>query len=150
MPAWYEDDDNTQQLGGNSKNRIAFGSCNDQDLQNNLWPIIASRQPAAFVWGGDSIYAGKWMSQRYLAFRVESLILTNLVNTQISFWNVTGQHFLPNNILNVQLPRDYENFIANKRKYRATDNYSNKTSPFSAPLMVRDLHSAGRMRVTRS
>jgi len=39
-------------------NRIAFGSCNEQDLQNKLWPIIASRNPAAFVWGGDAIYAG--------------------------------------------------------------------------------------------
>jgi hypothetical protein len=38
--------------------RIAFGSCNDQDRQNNLWPIIESRKPAAFIWGGDSIYAG--------------------------------------------------------------------------------------------
>jgi hypothetical protein len=38
--------------------RIAFGSCNEQDLQNNLWPIIESRQPTAFVWGGDAIYAG--------------------------------------------------------------------------------------------
>lgn len=38
--------------------RIAFGSCNDHDHQNNLWPIIESRRPAAFVWGGDAIYAG--------------------------------------------------------------------------------------------
>ena len=40
------------------KNRIAFGSCNDQDLRNDLWPIIESRDPAAFIWGGDAIYAG--------------------------------------------------------------------------------------------
>ena len=40
------------------KSRIAFGSCNDQDLKNNLWPIIESRDPAAFIWGGDAIYAG--------------------------------------------------------------------------------------------
>jgi hypothetical protein len=38
--------------------RIAFGSCNDQGRQNNLWPIIESRKPVAFVWGGDAIYAG--------------------------------------------------------------------------------------------
>jgi hypothetical protein len=42
----------------NRKNRIAFASCNDQDNQNNLWPIIQAREPAAFVWGGDAIYAG--------------------------------------------------------------------------------------------
>lgn len=41
-----------------SPDRIAFGSCNDQDHQNNLWPVIESRQPVAFVWGGDAIYAG--------------------------------------------------------------------------------------------
>jgi hypothetical protein len=40
--------------------RIAFGSCNDQDRKNNLWPIIESRNPAAFIWGGDSIYAGNY------------------------------------------------------------------------------------------
>lgn len=37
--------------------RIAFGSCNNQNLQNHFWPIIADRQPSAFVWGGDAIYA---------------------------------------------------------------------------------------------
>jgi alkaline phosphatase D len=37
--------------------RIAFGSCNEQNMQNDLWPIIASRRPTAFVWGGDAIYA---------------------------------------------------------------------------------------------
>ncbi|KAG7372397.1 phosphodiesterase/alkaline phosphatase D-like protein [Nitzschia inconspicua] len=37
--------------------RIAFGSCNEQNMQNDLWPIIASRNPTAFVWGGDAIYA---------------------------------------------------------------------------------------------
>ena len=38
-------------------NRIAFGSCNNHDLVNNLWPVIESRSPAAFIWGGDAIYA---------------------------------------------------------------------------------------------
>ena len=38
-------------------NRITFGSCNNQDQQNDLWPIIASRKPTAFIWGGDAIYA---------------------------------------------------------------------------------------------
>jgi hypothetical protein len=42
----------------NRKNRIAFASCNDQDNQNNLWPIIQAREPVAFIWGGDAIYAG--------------------------------------------------------------------------------------------
>ncbi|GKY98189.1 hypothetical protein MPSEU_000776700 [Mayamaea pseudoterrestris] len=38
-------------------NRIAFGSCNNQDLTNKLWPVITSRSPTAFIWGGDAIYA---------------------------------------------------------------------------------------------
>ena len=46
-----------QEESDTSKHRIAFGSCNDQDVQNNLWPVIESRKPAAFIWGGDAIYA---------------------------------------------------------------------------------------------
>jgi hypothetical protein len=42
-----------------STSRIAFGSCNEQDLQNNLWSIIEERDPAAFIWGGDAIYGGE-------------------------------------------------------------------------------------------
>jgi alkaline phosphatase D len=38
--------------------RLAFGSCNEQDMQNKLWPIIQERNPTAFIWGGDAIYAG--------------------------------------------------------------------------------------------
>lgn len=41
-----------------TKNRIAFGSCNNQELKNNFWSIIEARDPAAFIWGGDAIYAG--------------------------------------------------------------------------------------------
>jgi len=42
------------------KNRIAFGACNDQDKQNNLWAVIESRDPTAFIWGGDAVYAGEF------------------------------------------------------------------------------------------
>lgn len=48
--------------------RIAFGSCNEQDLQNNLWPIIESRQPTAFVWGGDAIYADTLLAPDWSSF----------------------------------------------------------------------------------
>ena len=44
--------------------RIAFGSCNEQNLKNNMWPIIDKRDPAAFIWGGDAIYGGKNYSIR--------------------------------------------------------------------------------------
>lgn len=40
--------------------RILFGSCNSQNLSQPLWPIIASRNAAAFVWAGDSIYADQF------------------------------------------------------------------------------------------
>jgi hypothetical protein len=48
---------NNEQEESHSKSRIAFGSCNVQDVQNNLWPVIESRKPVAFIWGGDAIYA---------------------------------------------------------------------------------------------
>jgi len=38
--------------------RIAFGSCNNQDQVNRLWPLIEERQPEAFIWGGDAVYGG--------------------------------------------------------------------------------------------
>lgn len=41
-----------------AKSRIAFGACNEQDMVNNLWPIIEERDASAFIWGGDAIYAG--------------------------------------------------------------------------------------------
>ena len=37
--------------------RIAIGSCSHPSLPQPLWPIIASRNPASFVWAGDAIYA---------------------------------------------------------------------------------------------
>jgi len=38
--------------------RIAIGSCNNQNLTQPLWDILIPRKPIAFVWAGDSIYAG--------------------------------------------------------------------------------------------
>ena len=40
-----------------SHHRIAIGSCSHPSLPQPLWPIIASRNPASFVWAGDAIYA---------------------------------------------------------------------------------------------
>ena len=42
------------------QSRILFGSCNSQNLTQPLWPIITSRNAAAFVWAGDSIYADQF------------------------------------------------------------------------------------------
>jgi len=36
---------------------IAFGSCNNQKLDNPFWQDIISLQPDVWIWGGDNIYA---------------------------------------------------------------------------------------------
>ncbi|RSC96237.1 alkaline phosphatase D family protein [Tenacibaculum singaporense] len=36
---------------------IAFGSCNNQRLNNPFWEDILSLQPDVWIWGGDNIYA---------------------------------------------------------------------------------------------
>jgi alkaline phosphatase D len=37
--------------------RIAFGSCNNQNHKQPLWPIILEKKPDLFIWGGDNVYA---------------------------------------------------------------------------------------------
>lgn len=37
--------------------RIAFGSCNREDLPQPLWSLISKRDPQLFIWLGDNIYA---------------------------------------------------------------------------------------------
>jgi alkaline phosphatase D len=36
---------------------IAFGSCDNQKLENNLWPAVLKNNPNVWVWGGDNIYS---------------------------------------------------------------------------------------------
>lgn len=36
--------------------RIAFGSCNRQDLPQPMWPFIQAQRPDLWIWGGDNIY----------------------------------------------------------------------------------------------
>src|SRR5687768_6847248 len=36
--------------------KIAFGSCNRQDLPQPLWEVIAGDQPDLWIWLGDNIY----------------------------------------------------------------------------------------------
>jgi len=36
---------------------IAFGSCNNQRLQNPFWKEIPKNNPSVWIWGGDNIYA---------------------------------------------------------------------------------------------
>ena len=35
---------------------LAFGSCDNQNLSNNLWNDIEKNKPAVWIWGGDNIY----------------------------------------------------------------------------------------------
>ena len=35
---------------------LAFGSCDNQRLPNNLWREIDKHKPAVWIWGGDNIY----------------------------------------------------------------------------------------------
>ncbi len=58
-------------LGCVKKNKfvLAFGSCNNQNVENNLWTPILSHNPALFIWGGDIIYSDtedmKFMTKNY-------------------------------------------------------------------------------------
>jgi len=36
---------------------IAFGSCNNQVLENHLWDDIENQNPTVWIWGGDVIYS---------------------------------------------------------------------------------------------
>lgn len=37
--------------------RVAFGSCNNQDLPQSHWDIILKKSPQVWIWLGDNIYA---------------------------------------------------------------------------------------------
>ena len=45
---------------------IAFGSCNNQVLENHLWNEIAKNNPSVWIWGGDIIYSDTY-DMAYLA-----------------------------------------------------------------------------------
>ena len=36
---------------------IAFGSCDQQNIENKLWQAILDNEPSAWIWGGDVIYS---------------------------------------------------------------------------------------------
>ncbi len=68
--------------------RIAFGSCNKQDLPQPLWPVITAWKPQLWIWLGDNIYGDttdmrllktKWDQQKmqpgYSALREISEVL---------------------------------------------------------------------------
>ena len=36
---------------------ISFGSCDNQNITNNMWDEILKHNPNVFVWGGDIVYS---------------------------------------------------------------------------------------------
>jgi alkaline phosphatase D len=36
---------------------IAFGSCDNQKIKNELWPAIDRNNPSVWIWGGDNVYS---------------------------------------------------------------------------------------------
>lgn len=36
---------------------IAFGSCDNQKIKNELWPAISENNPSVWIWGGDNVYS---------------------------------------------------------------------------------------------
>ena len=46
----------TKVIKTNPVTRLAFGSCNNQDLPQPLWPFIIDSKPDVWVWLGDNIY----------------------------------------------------------------------------------------------
>jgi alkaline phosphatase D len=36
---------------------IAFGSCDNQKIRNELWPAIDKNHPSVWIWGGDNVYS---------------------------------------------------------------------------------------------
>lgn len=68
--------------------RIAFGSCNRQDLPQPIWAAVADFQPQLWIWLGDNIYGdtddmevlrAKWDRQKshpaYAALRSSAMVL---------------------------------------------------------------------------
>ena len=37
--------------------KIAFGSCDNQKIKNELWPFINQNNPSVWIWGGDNVYS---------------------------------------------------------------------------------------------
>ncbi|HFS67207.1 MAG TPA: alkaline phosphatase family protein, partial [Flavobacteriia bacterium] len=55
---------------------LSFGSCNNQNIKNNLFKEILKNKPTAFVWGGDIIYSDtknpQVLKENYELFKKDS------------------------------------------------------------------------------
>ena len=43
--------------GKDSLFAIAFGSCDNQKIKNELWSVIDKNKPSVWIWGGDNVYS---------------------------------------------------------------------------------------------
>ncbi len=41
----------------NNEYTISFSSCDNQEIENKLWPEILKNNPDVFIWGGDIVYS---------------------------------------------------------------------------------------------
>jgi alkaline phosphatase D len=48
---------NSQKPVQNEYFAIAFGSCDNQKIKNELWPAIDENHPSVWIWGGDNVYS---------------------------------------------------------------------------------------------
>ena len=66
---------------------IAFGSCDNQRLKNELWKSIDENHPAAWIWGGDDVYSDtedmKELKENYAIQKNDSAYLQFISNKQI-------------------------------------------------------------------
>jgi hypothetical protein len=73
--------------------RIAIGSCSHPSLEQPLWQIIRSREPAAFIWGGDAIYSDHFVGLNWTAVGIHRVVHgegeTNTLRNTNSSWTFT-------------------------------------------------------------
>ena len=70
----------------NSLFSIAFGSCDNQKLNNELWPAIEKNHPTVWIWGGDNVYSDtedmKFLENNYNIQKQDSEYL-NFIKSKI-------------------------------------------------------------------
>ena len=66
---------------------IAFGSCDNQRLKNELWKSIDENHPVAWIWGGDDVYSDtedmNELKENYAIQKNDSDYLQFIANKQI-------------------------------------------------------------------
>jgi alkaline phosphatase D len=65
---------------------IAFGSCDDQKIKNELWPVIDENHPSVWIWGGDNVYSDTEDMQflkKIMKFRNKIQIISSSLKTKL-------------------------------------------------------------------